>query len=261
MTDNVTSAKPPSPKKSNGNERVQKHKRSRRSTRRKKKGKRPMTPISSLDAVLKGEISVTKQWILPSLVERLRFDAKALRDANAFTQSTIGGRVGEKQTMKQSKRLSECCGLFDDAVNAPKDVGDSNARDTIMSLISDLHATLDEQVTPLGDEMELQYLYYPGDDEGFYGIHIDQQERILGKANRIVSMVLYLNEPDWNVDTDGGSLCAYPEGKSPVTVDPLGGTLVVFHSEKLIHEARPTKRDRWALVGWFLEGSNKRQKT
>ncbi|KDO25732.1 hypothetical protein SPRG_09031 [Saprolegnia parasitica CBS 223.65] len=233
-------------------------------SRRAKKRKRPMgpssAPITSLDVVAAGGISVTTQWIAPHLVERLRADATALRAAGAFTKSTIGGRVGESQKVKRSKRLSECCGLFDDAAKVPRDVGDVGARDCVMDLISDLHATLNTNVAPLGDEMELQYLYYPGDDEGFYGKHIDQQERIPGKPNRVVSMVLYLNAPDWESSRDGGNLCAYPTGAPPVHVDPIGGTLVVFHSEKLIHEARPTKRDRWALVGWFMEAPTKRHR-
>ncbi|OQR81291.1 hypothetical protein ACHHYP_16512 [Achlya hypogyna] len=232
---------------------------SRRAKKRKRNGPQ-QTVIPAIEAVTLGQIVVTKKWISPRLVERLRADASALRATGAFTKSTIGGRVGESQKMKRSKRLSECCGLFDDAAQAPPTIGDVAARNTIMDMVSDLHAALDTRVAPLGDEMELQYLYYPGDDAGFYGKHIDQQERIPGKPNRVVSMVLYLNEPDWAVARDGGALMAYPDGRPAEMVEPIGGTLVIFHSEKLIHEALPTKRDRWALVGWFMEKSSQTTK-
>ncbi|RHY30512.1 hypothetical protein DYB32_004258 [Aphanomyces invadans] len=155
--------------------------------------------------------------------------------------------------MELRKRHSECCGLFDDAEAAGKDVGDVAIRNALMDAISDLRETLSSNVQPLADVMELQYLYYPGGGKGFYGKHIDQQHHVPGKVHRVISMVLYLNDVNWNSAEDGGALRAYPSKKTPpVDVDPVGGTLVLFDSGKLLHEAMPTLRDRWALVGWFM---------
>ena len=45
-----------------------------------------------------------------------------------------------------------------------------------------------------------------------------------------------------------------PPPAGPVTVAPHGGTLVLFDSVAVEHEVTPTRRERWALVGWFLDG-------
>ena len=34
------------------------------------------------------------------------------------------------------------------------------------------------------------------------------------------------------------------------------GKLVLFDSRTLLHEALPTNRVRWAIVGWFMEASD-----
>jgi SM-20-related protein len=150
--------------------------------------------------------------------------------------------------------MCSCCGLFDDAASAVG-IGDKHARESLFEAIGKLRNTLSRVLgTPLADVMELQYLRYPGGGKGFYGRHVDQQVRDRGKANRIYSILLYLNDLEWDSVVDGGSLMAYPSGKEPVEVEPVGGTLVLFDSRKLEHEARPTMRERWALVGWFLEG-------
>jgi Rps23 Pro-64 3,4-dihydroxylase Tpa1-like proline 4-hydroxylase len=140
--------------------------------------------------------------------------------------------------------------------------------------------------------MELQYLRYPGKGAGYYGRHVDQQpggrESELGLQTRAISLLAYLN-PDWDCARDGGQLRAYyPAGDSvpgdsaavvPTNtnegrrkksgggggsgivrateevedVEPLGGTLVLFDSKSVEHEACPTNKERWALVGWFLD--------
>ncbi|KAH9110141.1 hypothetical protein LEN26_013850 [Aphanomyces euteiches] len=233
-----------------------KKKRTRRAKPPKKKIKRNTTaihpsPITTMDAIVQGHISVTPAWLKPTDVERIRRDAEALRAAGAFTTSAIGGQSGETQKIKLRKRHSECCGLFDDAV-AAEGVGDEEARNALMDAISDLREVLSRKVTPLAEFMELQYLYYPGDGKGFYGKHIDQQHRVPGKVNRVVSMVLYLNDLEWDYTVDGGNLRAYPPKSPPEDINPRGGTLVLFDSGKLLHEAMPTQRDRWALVGWFM---------
>ena len=104
--------------------------------------------------------------------------------------------------------------------------------------------------------------------------------------NRSVSMLIYLNNNAWDVKRDGGALRAYlPPAvasnsqlssnnyQSPapkllgtarddpseskvrvVEIAPRGGTVVLFDSRTLEHEATPTLRTRWALVGWFMDG-------
>jgi SM-20-related protein len=84
--------------------------------------------------------------------------------------------------------------------------------------------------------------YGPGD---FYKKHYDA---FRGEANRIVSLVCYLNT-DWTPG-DGGELLLYSDTIT-VTVPPAYRTLVLFLSEETLHEVLPAKRERWSVTGWF----------
>ena len=88
-------------------------------------------------------------------------------------------------------------------------------------------------------------LYPPG---AFYRRHFDS---FRGAANRMVSLVVYLNR-DWN-DNDGGELVLYqPEtGEEMTRIAPRAGTLLLFMSEEIEHEVLPTRRDRASIAGWF----------
>ncbi len=87
--------------------------------------------------------------------------------------------------------------------------------------------------------------YAPGD---YYKRHYDA---FRGQANRVLSIVVYLNS-GW-LPTDGGELVLYrdDEDRSGVRVVPLMGTVVVFLSEEFPHEVLPAQRDRHSIAGWF----------
>lgn len=87
--------------------------------------------------------------------------------------------------------------------------------------------------------------YTPGD---FYKKHSDA---FRGEANRVLSMVLYLNR-DWQAE-DGGELIIYTgqETQSEIKVSPAYGTLVVFLSEDFPHEVLPANRERFSIATWF----------
>lgn len=95
--------------------------------------------------------------------------------------------------------------------------------------------------------------YAPG---AFYKKHVDAFQ---GQANRVLSVVLYLN-PHWE-SNDGGEMVLYSEA-DPLAVlcdvIPEGGTLAVFLSESFPHEVRPARRDRYSIAGWYrVNTSNK----
>jgi SM-20-related protein len=89
--------------------------------------------------------------------------------------------------------------------------------------------------------------YRPGD---FYRTHVDA---FRGAANRIISLVCYLNE-DWQ-EGDGGELVLYTD-PAPVTVQPTYRTVVLFLSEEMPHEVLPAQRDRYSVTGWFRLNSS-----
>ena len=88
-------------------------------------------------------------------------------------------------------------------------------------------------------------LYKPG---CFYKRH---QDAFHGDANRILSVIVYLNH-DWQ-ECDAGDLVLFT-GKSSTeqrVVHPEFGTLVVFLSEEIEHEVLATTRNRRSIAGWF----------
>src|SRR5690606_23717683 len=100
------------------------------------------------------------------------------------------------------------------------------------------------------DFYEPHYAHYaPG---AAYARHRDA---FVGQRNRIISTVLYLNA-DWQ-EADGGELLVYDEAATTVLerVRPVGGTLVVFISERLPHEVLPARRSRYSIAGWFRQRS------
>lgn len=97
---------------------------------------------------------------------------------------------------------------------------------------------------------EAHYAVY--ENGGFYARHYDAFK---GTRNRILSTVFYLNE-DWQED-DGGEICLWRDGAEddapPVmSILPEFGTMVIFLSEDIPHEVRPTRgRERYSIAGWF----------
>ncbi len=87
--------------------------------------------------------------------------------------------------------------------------------------------------------------YSPG---SYYKRHYDA---FRGEANRILSVVTYLN-PAWG-HADGGELILYndDQDRDGIKIVPLYGTVVVFLSEEFPHEVLPSTRDRYSIAGWF----------
>ena len=88
--------------------------------------------------------------------------------------------------------------------------------------------------------------YHRGD---FYRRHVDS---FRGRASRVVSLVLYLNE-GWQ-QTDGGALQVYNrENENEVcgTVLPQEGRMALFMSEEIPHEVLPANRTRYSVACWF----------
>ncbi|MDL0429690.1 2OG-Fe(II) oxygenase [Marinobacter sp. TBZ242] len=88
--------------------------------------------------------------------------------------------------------------------------------------------------------------YHEGD---FYRRHVDSFQ---GRASRVVSLVLYLNE-GWE-EADGGALQVYNrENEDEVcgSVLPEEGRMALFMSEEIPHEVLPANRTRYSIACWF----------
>lgn len=86
----------------------------------------------------------------------------------------------------------------------------------------------------------------------FYKAHLD---RHAGTRDRIVTVILYLNE-NWQPG-DGGELKIWttPEGRdgSFEIIEPRMGTMVCFMAEDFWHEVMPATRQRMSITGWFRQ--------
>lgn len=88
--------------------------------------------------------------------------------------------------------------------------------------------------------------YPPGT---FYRKHLDQFQQ---DSLRTLTAILYLNE-DWKPE-DGGQLRMYLQGEDEGhyrDIQPVGGTLVTFLSNRYWHEVLPANRERLSITGWF----------
>jgi hypothetical protein len=272
-----------------------------------------MTPVvADIAQVARGGVSVTTNFLAPEVALALREDARALLMAGAFVGGGLrlpedrrrprrrrrrrdedDGDDSTTTTFDNRTRLCDVCGIFDDAEDVDDGVGDRDARDGLLDVVSDLREMLMGAGIELSENMELQYLHYPGADDGdgargdrgetgnggFYRRHFDRIGNEDGPLARRVSLLLYLNEDGWDAAMDGGMLRAYvrqSKGRDGELDDedndnddgdtrrcaervvrvldilPEGGKLVLFDSAAVEHEVLPTRRERWAVVGWFL---------
>jgi len=120
-----------------------------------------------------------------------------------------------------------------------------------LTLMDELRTALNRNLFLGLFEFEGHFAHYP--PGGFYKRHLDS---FRGAANRVVSMITYLNA-DWQPG-DGGELVLYAEDEVTeiATIEPHAGTLVLFLSEEIPHEVRPASRDRVSVAGWFRLNSS-----
>lgn len=99
-------------------------------------------------------------------------------------------------------------------------------------------------------EFEGHFALYP--ENAFYRTHYDS---FRGAANRVVSLVLFLN-PGWQPE-HGGELVLFANDRADgeatelAHIAPRDGTLVLFLSEEIPHEVRPTRVPRRSVAGWY----------
>jgi|SRR5690606_5351284 len=92
---------------------------------------------------------------------------------------------------------------------------------------------------------EFHLAHYPSG--GHYSRHLDRFEN---RSNRMISVVIYLNE-DWRPG-DGGELEIFQGDGSSFLVEPLGGRCVLFKSAVVPHAVRTAHKSRFSLTGWLL---------
>ena len=116
----------------------------------------------------------------------------------------------------------------------------------VLHLFEELRQVVNRELQLGLFDLEMHFAVYPVG--AGYQRHLD---RFRDDDRRTLTIILYLNPPDWSV-ADGGQLLFWPDPEViPLVILPTGGTLVSFLSDRFWHEVTPANRERVSLTGWF----------
>lgn len=126
--------------------------------------------------------------------------------------------------------------------------GSSDAQVEYQALMEQIRITLNRSFFLGLFDYECHYAKYQQGD--FYKKHYDAFK---GRSNRVFTTVLYLNTP-----SAGGELVIYkPKSKAvEMCIKPQAGTLLMFESERFMHEVLPAIDDRYSIAGWFRKNAS-----
>lgn len=201
----------------------------------------------ALFETIASDLSATGYSVLPnvlplSLLDKLSSHVQTMSAAD-FKKAGIG-RDSEHQ-LNQVVRSDEICWINND----------SDAGTDWLEWVESLQTFFNRRLFLGLFSSESHYAHYgPGD---FYKKHSDAFK---GEANRVLSMVVYLNR-DWLAE-EGGELLIYTgeETQATIKVTPSFGTVVVFLSEDFPHEVLPARRDRFSIATWFRVNNSNSEK-
>lgn len=185
------------------------------------------------DDIEKQGYSIRHGALPEDITSSLYSDAQCL-NTNQYTAAGVGR--GEKFLKTEFVRTDEICWITDA----------SDAGVKWIDWTSRLQRFLNQKLFLGLFSFESHYAHYaPG---SYYKRHYDA---FRGEANRVLSVVTYLN-PAW-VNSDQGELVIYADDhdRKGLKVVPLYGTIVVFLSEEFPHEVLQANRDRYSVAGWF----------
>ncbi len=196
-----------------------------------------------VDLALVSETISTEGWVVqPDFVEQktiaaLREECRQLAETGAFRAAAVGNNADHR--IRPDIRNDEILWL---------DAAQGNAgRQRCLAHLEQLRLALNRHLQLGLFEFECHYTRYaPG---AFYRKHFD---RFRNDGRRTLSSVLYLND-GWE-NGDGGALRLHLDDRGRtghVDVQPAGGTLVLFLSDRFAHEVLPARRERLSLTGWF----------
>lgn len=177
--------------------------------------------------------TIQPRFLSQSLTAQLAQECRKRHAAGELTPAGIGR--GDGKLVNEGIRSDSILWL---------EAGQSDAGDSYLATIDELRQAINRELFLGLEDLESHFAVYP--PGGFYQRHLD---RFRDDDRRTVTVVLYLNDPDW-CEADGGAMRMHlPEGERDVL--PLGGTLVCFMSDQIEHEVLPARRQRLALTGWI----------
>lgn len=178
-----------------------------------------------------------RQFFGDPLLSTLCDEVKTLDRTDALRAARIGR--GQDKTRDRSVRRDKIAWLQ----------GETVAQSALFAAFDSIRTGLNQRLFLGLKRFEAHYAtYHPGD---FYRKHVDS---FVGRASRVVSVVLYLNE-NWQ-QTDGGALQVFNRDNDQEIcghVLPELGRMAVFMSEEIPHEVLPANRTRYSIACWFRQ--------
>jgi SM-20-related protein len=178
-------------------------------------------------------ISVRDQFLAPSQIRALVDCAKLRRERGDFEAARIGGERSLQR--REDIRGDSTCWIVPPLLAAEQ---------ALLEELERLRLELNTQAWLGLFELELHYAWYPSG--AGYARHVDQP---LGRQQRQVSLVLYLNE-GWT-PAAGGELRMFDAAGGHRDIEPIAGRLVCFLTPGREHAVLATRRDRLSISGWF----------
>lgn len=193
-----------------------------------------------VDALVERGWFVGEGFIDAALCRALHDELDALVAHNALIDAGIGR--GDGHRLRRDIRGDAITWLSHE----------SQAQREYLSLMAELQRQINRALYLGLFEFEAHFAHYP--PGAFYKTHLDSFQ---GRANRIVSTVLYLN-PDWP-EHAGGEMAIYAADdaeREVARVRPEAGTFVCFLSDRVPHAVLPTHRPRASIAGWFRRNAS-----
>jgi SM-20-related protein len=180
-----------------------------------------------------GGVAVRDRFLSSLEVRALAGCINARRERGDFVEARVGA---DRHLQRRAEiRGDSICWLTDPEFAAEFE---------LLVLLEGLRLRLNRDAVLGLFDTELHYAWYPPGAQ--YARHVDQP---LGRNQRRVSLALYLNER-W-APSNGGVLRIFDDDDRHRDIEPMGGRLVLFLTERRGHAVMPARRDRLSLSGWF----------
>jgi len=176
-----------------------------------------------------------KDFVSQELVKKLQLVCRERSDSGIFHKAAIGS--GQNKTIVENIRSDKIAWLSEDETNI--------AVKQYQSLLNEVKSKINQELFMGLDGYECHFAIYP--EGSFYKAHLD---RFKNSSKRAVTFICYLN-PDWKTG-DGGELKLHLD-EGDIITEPVGGSVVCFLSDKILHEVLVSKKERMSLTGWFLQ--------
>jgi SM-20-related protein len=178
-------------------------------------------------------IAVRDRFLTRPQIRALADSARKRRERGGFAAARIGA---DRRLQRRAEIRGDSICWLTEPLFAPERA--------LLARLEGLRVQMNREAFLGLFELELHYAWYPPGTG--YARHVDQPQ---DRNQRRVSLVLYLNER-WE-PSDGGELRIFGDDERHRDIEPKGGRLVVFLTDRREHEVLPTRQSRLSLTGWF----------